>query len=177
MSATVLGSWSGWRAQSRDLEKQSMLRVGAVTEARRDMKDVERSCITVKKRRACPEGTPLRSCGRCSSPKEFVARGPRGRIPDEEGRAYGRLGPCGTAPVSCAIIRTAPLAWHHSSGPLWPPLSQVRFFLCGDSFPWGWMLAWQGVSDGANRSFAVGSLVRGPWRGPFVFSTSMCSLW
>ena len=58
MCATVLGSWSEWRAQMRDLEKQLMLRVGAVTQARRDMKDLERSYLTVKKRRACPEGIP-----------------------------------------------------------------------------------------------------------------------
>ena len=31
LCAAVLGSWSEWRAQTRDLEKQSMPRVVAVT--------------------------------------------------------------------------------------------------------------------------------------------------
>ena len=106
VSAAVLGSWSYWRAQTRDLEKQSMLRVGAVTEARRDMKDLERSYLTVRKRRACPVGTP--PCGALDDApprlEELVASGPRGRIPDEEGRTWRHPGPCGTAPVSCAIV-------------------------------------------------------------------------
>ena len=45
MGATVLDSWSEWRAQTRDLEKQSVLSAGAVAEAC--------SYRTVKKRRAC----------------------------------------------------------------------------------------------------------------------------
>ena len=57
MSASVLDNWSEWRARTRDLEKQSLLNAGAVVEARRDMKDLERSYFTVKKRRACPEAT------------------------------------------------------------------------------------------------------------------------
>ena len=105
MSATVLGSWSELWEQSQDLERQSMLRVGAVTEVRRDMKDLERSYLTVKKRRSCPEGTlPAELDDAPPCLKELVARGPRGRIPDEEGRASGCPGPCGEALVSCAIV-------------------------------------------------------------------------
>ena len=50
MSATVLGSWSEWRAQTRDLEKQSMLRVSL---SRKDALVLSEY--------------PLRSFGRCSS--------------------------------------------------------------------------------------------------------------
>ena len=53
MSAAVLDNWSEWRARTRDLEKQSLLNAGAVVEARRDMKDLERSCLTVKERLLC----------------------------------------------------------------------------------------------------------------------------
>ena len=70
MSATVLGSWSECRAQSRDLEKQSMLRVGAVTEARRDMTS---SAVTSRLRKdvLVLREHPLRSFGLCS----FMPRG------------------------------------------------------------------------------------------------------
>ena len=56
-SATVLDNWSECRARTRDLEKQSLLSAGAVVEARSDMKYLERSYLTVKRRRACAEGT------------------------------------------------------------------------------------------------------------------------
>ena len=118
MSATVLGSWSEWRAKTRDLEKQSMLRVGTVTKARRDVKDLERSYFTVKKRRAFPEGTP---------PAELWTmplHASRNLSPAGQGVGYQtkKVEPTGLlAPVERLLCRvrssgTAPLAWHHSSG-------------------------------------------------------------
>ena len=109
-----MGRRWGAEKQSRDLEKQSMLRVGAVTEARR-----ERSYLTVKKRRACPEGTPLRSCGRCSSVSQgiccFWAKGSDTRRRRSSLRASWPLKNC-----SCVVCdrRELRLLRHSSGGPL-----------------------------------------------------------
>ena len=45
----VLESWSGWRAQTRDLMKRSELKAEVGGEARRDMEELMSSFRTVKK--------------------------------------------------------------------------------------------------------------------------------
>ena len=58
MGATVLESCSEWRAQTRDLMKRSELNAEVLGEASRDMEELVSSFRTVKKRRACPAGSP-----------------------------------------------------------------------------------------------------------------------
>ena len=57
-AATVLENWLEWRAQTRDLVKRSELKAEVVGEARKDMEELMSSFRTVKKRRACPAGSP-----------------------------------------------------------------------------------------------------------------------
>ena len=58
MGATALESWSERRSQSRDLARRSELNARVSEEARRDLEELTSSYRTVKKRRACPAGTP-----------------------------------------------------------------------------------------------------------------------
>ena len=58
MGAAALESWSEWRNQSRDLARRSELNARVSEEARRDVEELKSSYRTVKKRRACPAGTP-----------------------------------------------------------------------------------------------------------------------
>ena len=109
-------NWSEW--ESEDLQKQSLLNSGAVVEARRDMRDLERSYLTVKKRRACPEGTP---------PAELwtmLLHASWNLSPAGQGVGYKTkmVEPtCILALVERLLCRvrssgTLPVAWHHSSG-------------------------------------------------------------
>ena len=58
MGAVELDSWSEWRIQSRDLVRRSELNARVSEDARRDLEELKSSYRTVKKRRACPAGTP-----------------------------------------------------------------------------------------------------------------------
>ena len=58
MGAVELESWSEWRIQSRDLARRSELNARVSDDARRYLKELKNSYRTVKKRRACPAGTP-----------------------------------------------------------------------------------------------------------------------
>ena len=58
MGASVLENLVGWRSQTRDLLKRSEIKVEVVGEARKDMEELMSSFRTVKKRRACPAGSP-----------------------------------------------------------------------------------------------------------------------
>ena len=58
MGAVELESWSEWRIQSRDLVRRSELNARVSEDARRDLEELKSSYRTVKKRRACPAGTP-----------------------------------------------------------------------------------------------------------------------
>ena len=58
MGAVELESWSEWRIQSRDLARRLELNARVSDDARRDLKELKNSYRTVKKRRACPAGTP-----------------------------------------------------------------------------------------------------------------------
>ena len=56
--AVALENWSDWRNRSRDLTMRSELDARATVEVRRDIEELKSSNRTVKKRRACPAGTP-----------------------------------------------------------------------------------------------------------------------
>ena len=58
MGAAELESWSEWRIQSRDLVRRSELNARVSEDARWDLEELKSSYRTVKKRRACPAGTP-----------------------------------------------------------------------------------------------------------------------
>ena len=58
MGASVLENWSDWRAQTRDLMKRSEIKAEVVGEVRKDREELMSSFRTVKKRRACPAGSP-----------------------------------------------------------------------------------------------------------------------
>ena len=58
MEASVLENWLDWRAQTRDLLKRSEIKAEVVGETRKDMEELMSSFRTVKKRRACPAGSP-----------------------------------------------------------------------------------------------------------------------
>ena len=58
MGPSVIENWLDWRAQTRDLLKRSEIKAEVVGEAREDMEELVSSFRTVKKRRACPAGSP-----------------------------------------------------------------------------------------------------------------------
>ena len=118
MGATVLESWSEWRAQTRDLLKRSELKAEVVGEARKDTEELMSSFRTVKKRRACPAG---------SLPAELwttLLHASRNLSPKGQGIGYQRkkIEPVFTLSLVERLLcrvrssGTAPLAWHHSSG-------------------------------------------------------------
>ena len=111
MVASVLENWSAWRAQTRDLMKRSELKAEVVGEARKDMEELMSSFRTVKKRRACPAGSP---------PAEIwtvLLHASWNLSPGGQGIGYQRkqIEPLF---LLCRVRSsgTAPLAWHHSSG-------------------------------------------------------------
>ena len=86
MGATVLESWLGWRAQTRDLTKRSELNAEVVGEARRDVEELVSSFRTVKRRdEPAPLDHPCRDLDDAPSRlTEFVASRSRHRLPEEE---------------------------------------------------------------------------------------------
>ena len=75
MEASVLQKWCDWRAQTRDLLKRSEIKAGVVGEARRDVEELMSSFRIVKKRRACPAGSPPAEIfRRCSSTPLRICR-------------------------------------------------------------------------------------------------------
>ena len=58
MAAAEFESWSEWRNQPRDLVRRSELNARVSEDARWDLEELKSSYRTVKKRRACPAGTP-----------------------------------------------------------------------------------------------------------------------
>ena len=118
MGATVLESWPDWKNRSRDISMRSELNLGAIVEARQDMKELRSSYRTVKKRRACPAGTPpaelwtmLLHSSRNLSPAGLGIGYQKKRIYPV--RALSLL-----ERLLCRVRSsgTAPLAWHHNSG-------------------------------------------------------------
>ena len=86
MGGSVLENWSDWRAQTRDLMKRSEIKAEVVGEAGKDMEELVSSFRTVKKRRACPAGSPPCRDLDDAPPRlsECVARRPGHWLPDEE---------------------------------------------------------------------------------------------
>ena len=97
--ASVLENWFDWRAHTRDLMKRSEIKAEVVGEARKDMEEFVSSFRAVKKRRACPAGSPpaeiwtmLLHASRNLSP------------PEEENWAGVHLVVDGKAPVSRSVL-------------------------------------------------------------------------
>ena len=118
MGAVELESWSEWRIQSRDLVRRSELNARVSEDARWDLEELKSSYRTVKKRRACPAGTPhaelwtmLLHASRNLSPARLGIGYQRKRI--EPVRTL-----CLLERLLCRVRSSgaAPLAWHHSSG-------------------------------------------------------------
>ena len=118
MGAAELESWSEWRIQSRDLVRRSELNARVSEDARWDLDELKSSHRTVKKRRACPAGTPpaelwtmLLHASRNLSPAGLGIGYQRKRI--EPVRTLSLL-----ERLLCRVRSSgaAPLAWHHSSG-------------------------------------------------------------
>ena len=118
MGAVELESWSEWRIQSRNLVRRSELNARVSEDARRDLEELKSSYRTVKKRRACPAGTPpaelwtmLLHASRNLSPAGLGIGYQRKRI--EPVRTLSLL-----ERLLCRVRSScaAPLAWHHSSG-------------------------------------------------------------
>ena len=118
MGAPVVENWLDWRAQTRDLMKRSEIKAEVVGEARKDMEELMSSFRTVKKRRACPAGSP---------PAEIwtmLLHASRNLSPGRQGNGYQRkkIEPVFTLSLMEKLLcrvrssGTAPLAWHHSSG-------------------------------------------------------------
>ena len=116
MGASVLENY--WRAQTRDLLKRLEIKAGVVGEARKDMEELMSSLCTVKKRPACPAGSP---------PAEILTmllHASRNLSPGGQGIGYQRkkFEPVFTLSLMEKLLcrvrssGTAPLAWHHSSG-------------------------------------------------------------
>ena len=118
VEATVLESWSEWRAQTRDLMKRSELKAEVVGEARKDLEELVSSFRTVKKRRACPAGSPLAEIW------TMLLHASRNLSPG--GLCFGnqrkKIEPVFTLSLVERLLcrvrssGTAPLAWRHSSG-------------------------------------------------------------
>ena len=65
--------------------KRSELKAEVVGEARKDLEELVSSFRTVKKRRACPAGSPPADLDDAPSHlSEFVARRPGRRLPEED---------------------------------------------------------------------------------------------
>ena len=118
MGATVLENWSEWMVQTRDLMKRSEIKAEVVGEARRDMEELMSSFCSVKKRRACPAGSP---------PAEIwtmLLHASRNLSPGGQGIGYQRKKIESVFTLSlvekllCRVRSsgTPSLAWHHSSG-------------------------------------------------------------
>ena len=101
-----------------ELERRSELNARVSEEARWDLEELKSSYRTVKKRRACPAGTP---------PAELwtmLLHASRNLSPAGLGIGYQRtrIEPVRTLPLLerllCRVRSSgdAPLAWHHSSG-------------------------------------------------------------
>ena len=116
MGATVLENWSEWRSQTRDIMKRSEIKAEVVGEARKDMEELMSSFRTVKKRRACPAGSPPAEIWTMLLHASLSQGG--------QGIGYQRKKIESVFTLSLAeklLCRvrssgTAPLAWHHSSG-------------------------------------------------------------
>ena len=109
--------WSDWRNRSRDLTMRSGLNVGATVEARQGMEELRCSYCTVKKRRACPAGTP---------PAELwtmLLHASRNLSPAGLGIGYQRKKSIRCAPCLCWNVSfvvcalRAPHHWHGTTAP------------------------------------------------------------
>ena len=108
----------GLEAQTPDLLKRSEIKAEVVGEARKDMEELMSSFRTVKKRRACPAGSPPAGMW------TMLLHTSRNLSLGGQGSGYQRkkIEPVFTLSLMETLLcrvrssGTVPLAWHHSSG-------------------------------------------------------------